>query len=270
MPASLRPERRTRAEVEEFLLREFLEHLGIVAAEVQKRERPDFQACWPDEAGAHAIGIEITEYQVDQVPPHGSLARRILEIEERVIEIAQPLCIAAVPGFLRLEVCLALNRSAPPKKRDIAAVAQQLAAYLTGKKEQIGVEPRSLGLTRDDAASFPLVCRHFKSIRAHLGQSQPGLWYHGGAAHVGLVEERVVDRLDQKRERRKGFDLAGLDECWLVICASGTTPHDRAGPPEHCRQHLCSPEVRAAASAAGFDRVYFWERVRTWHEVLFP
>jgi hypothetical protein len=270
MTASLRPKRRTKKEVERLLLEEFLEHLRFKGAQLEKRERPDSQATWTDDDGSHRIGIEITQYQVDATKGAGSLARRLDGLEEQVIRVAQPRCMEAVPDFRQLEVCLSLSRSDPPKKRDIPAVGRQLADYLVNKKDAINQQPRRLGPSRQDAALFPLVYKHFGSIVGHLGPSGPRYWQSGGAAHIGVVDDVIVHILDKKRERRKGFDLTGLDECWLVICASGSTSYDAVGPPDHALPTLRSPDILVVARATGFDRVYFWERDCGWHECLFP
>lgn len=130
MSESLRRPRRGKREVEELLVGEFLEHIGVAGAQIDKRESPDFLVRCAIGGGQRVVGIELTEYQRDREVVGGSPTRRIWELEERIMGLAQRRCIAAVPQFTRLEVRLTLARSNPPTKGHVELVAGELVDFL--------------------------------------------------------------------------------------------------------------------------------------------
>jgi hypothetical protein len=157
-----------------------------------------------------------------------------------------------------------------PKKSDAGLVAQQLAGFLISNRGRITSDGRWFARQAGDFVSYPPLQRHVVSIRAYV--LSPGVrpvLQHGGTAPGAAREDVVVNILQKKTDARASFDCSGMDECWLVIVASGATLGARAGPAELARARLDSPDVREAARASGFHRVYFWERARRWHELLY-
>jgi len=98
----------------------------------------------------------------------------------------------------------------------------------------------------------------------------PFLWQRADAAHVGIVSEVITNSLAKKSKARKGYHLSGAHEFWLLIAAGVAGSSSCAGPRWRCISELRAQPIREAASQAGFDQIYFWERVHDWHERLYP
>jgi hypothetical protein len=86
------------------------------------------------------------------------------------------------------------------------------------------------------------------------------------AANIGVDRSHLADLV--RRKSAKNFTwVPGAEKC-LLVYASGGTVTSRAGPLPPNQSIWLDEGLVAACKDSIFDRIYFWERVRTWHKRL--
>lgn len=264
----------TSKEVEETLIEEFLDHLGIRVVDLDvNRERPDAKlSCIVDDL-EQTIGLDVTEYQVDVQSQGGSKSRSIESAWNHIWDRLQRESFPKYPQLHQLGVLLFFDEKNPPRTTQANQIADELTQFLVSVVDGI-TETRVFFSRRQrtfDGWDHLKACTDkLCAYRYPPEQKGPFHWQMADAAHVGIVSEVITSILAKKAKALKGYHLSGADEYWLLIAAGGAGPSSCAGPQWHCIGELRSQPIREAASQAGFDRIYFWERVKNWHERLYP
>lgn len=269
---------------EKWLVDDFLWYKGVQLRKLQSlREfRPGFAAsgiAGPDTRAECLIrgkwvtvGIEVTEYQSDQTAT-GSPARQRQDAWIRVWRIMRRNYIWRFPALEAIWVDVNVDDQSP-KKCDIRLIARELKDFLLA--EAPGVTNTQMFHKWDTVgrkscfARFPNLKYFVTSVYVHrmpAGCEGYVLWNFGKAEFVGVDQRDLGERISRKADQKLNYDTE-MDECWLLICASGVTAADGAGPAHLSADKLSCPDLSKKAEESGYQKVIFWERVEKWDREL--
>ncbi|MHC4404156.1 MAG: hypothetical protein ACYTG0_31260 [Planctomycetota bacterium] len=251
--------------LDEFLRNQLMFDVTVVTPAL--KDPPDGSASITNTDGRTLLfDFEIAEYYVDDPRDGdgGSPSKRVSGCWDKVRGTLDPQLEA-----LRLPVDVGVRFKEPGflKNRHVGEFAGELIRFA-----QEFCPTRHLERTHHDAfssASYPLLHQHVERITlTHLEDTVVIGWHCSNiaAACVGVVRSHLSNLV--RRKSAKNFTWApGAEKC-LLIYASGGTVTSRAGPPPPDPSIWDDKELTAACSDSVFDRVYFWERVRSWHKRL--
>jgi hypothetical protein len=120
--------------------------------------------------------------------------------------------------------------------------------------------------------TFPLITKYVRKLT--LVNIAPLECFHWRCADVsvacvGINLGHVAACIRQKARENSGYQWGGVEQRWLLICASGWPISSRAGPqPEAAKWD--APELQVACRESGFNRVFFYERVCGWCQPVWP
>jgi hypothetical protein len=237
---------------------------------------PDIKVRCSRRGQEHLVGIEVTEYQVDR-GPYGSPARARAEFWRRIWRILRRNYFPRLCDLWPFDVVVTPRQEAPPRTTEARVVARELVDFVLAHPSANddpavfrSARQRGKAGVFDDYAALRR-CVDNVLIRRRSGRTvDPPYWRLGGAAMVGVDPSQIARTISAKGKKGGCYDLTDTDECWLLICATGETVCDRAGPRMEGKELLKDTDVRDAVRRSGFDRVVFWERVGKWECTLFP
>ena len=267
---------RQRQEHERWLVSQFLRHKGLRArrlTSVTGAPGPDVRVTLGCHGQERIVGIEVTEYQCDR-KEHGSPRRALAAFANDVLTDVRRHYGWRYSELLGLDIQVKFREERPSSLKSIV-VARELTSFLRTRVASID-GPRLFCSTshRDRAGEF----HEFPSLEAaidhvlvcRLDGSEPPLWHSQDAASTALLPATLAEIIKAKAGKRIHYDLRDLDECWLLICATGETMCDSAGRERFQKSKVRTPEVEAACSHAGFDMVLFWEATSNWSVTILP
>lgn len=229
---------------------------------------------WDTDPPRH-IGIELTDYQVDQ-SKHGSAARILQDRWKHIYRIIRSNHVWRYSEFLNAYLHVSFDKRCLPRRKDARFIARELVRFALSKLKIRGktkIYDRMKGYKKPgDYDSFPHLKKHFESIRVVRIKLDPYAiplrWSYADAACVNVIPSVITRKVAEKARKMSRYDLSDLDECWLLICATGQTSSDRAGPQMASQHFSLSAEVKEAARRSRFDRVIFWERFGGWDDEI--
>jgi len=214
------------------------------------------------------VGIEVTEYQVCRTGA-GSPARQASTVGQLVLDSLYQ-HISNRQEFWPFLGDLSFHLRNPPRSRDVKQCVDELLAFLESKLQELPrkvMERKIFTGMSGDFRQFPHLNRHLERLevtRFDPAPLEPHRWGMSQASNIGIDPRSLAEIISRKGGKKQSYDLTEVDECWLLICATGDTVHDRGGPDFLSRSALSEPAVCRAARESGFDRVFFWERVLGW------
>lgn len=251
--------KRSKEEQEEFLVREFLDQqharfhkLEGLADRIPKYSSlrvagPDIWGTLDWQGNSLEVAFEVTDYYLDSDDDHGSVSMRQRDIWHKVINY-----VPDAAAFKKLHVNLWFS---PPAKLNVANLAKELASFLlshlpTGESEA--------HYRYGDFEQHPLLKASFKRIvvRNTSYESNKRLWHCDDFAIIGVSPAEIARIVREKTEKFPKYNLAGADECWLLICAGGKSSTNRAGP-----LAALNEEVLVAVEQTPFHKVILWDRI---------
>jgi hypothetical protein len=159
-------------------------------------------------------------------------------------------------------VAVHFRDGAVPRPADRKHVARQLVDLVHKASSTVVAQT---GYDQDALVHWPRLASYFKYILVSPRVTSPRFYSHDGSAQVGVNIREICRIIEAKGKKRLRFALTDVSECWLLICTTGETAADSAGPllaPEQSR--LASDVVRRACRASGFDRVILWDSTLRW------
>lgn len=275
-----------KAKYEKRLVREFLEFTSTKYRRLKalseycpghKRLQvagPDLKAHIETASSWLPIGIEVTAYQVDR-GRKGSAARQRCDFWRHLNGILRRNHLWRFPCFKSVTSHLGLNGRVRFKKSDAKCLAGELVRFVIQNAPQ---NPGRVSIRKGRSRSrqgvfhlYPEIDRHIEYIEINRYAWEnpiPLQWSRADVASVNAVPPILIKILGEKGARLKNYDVHDVKRSWLLICATGQTSHDRAGPPRVRVELAQNRDVKKAAQASGFDRVIFWERAGRWSLVL--
>jgi hypothetical protein len=261
--------RSRQKQVEKFLVREFLEkNLGLNVIRLLGRNpgpnshRPDIYAAIEKNGGKVVLEIELTEYQVDTqfANAGGSPGERLNSFWR---EVQESLWRRLSKRPVEVEVLVTLNDPSKVKKVEARGFAEELVRLA---REFDFSASRTVSLTAFQPR-FPLLAQYVRKLSLKKVGFYSCAWTctNASAAMVGVIPRHVANLV--RKKGNKNYTWAEKAEKWLLLCASGRSIVGHAGPPPNPVAWQ-DPELQAACKASPFDRVFFWDRVRGWHESL--
>ena len=87
--------------------------------------------------------------------------------------------------------------------------------------------------------------------------------------YMRLNLEYIKSAIKNKNKKATKYNWANATEKWLLITASSSNLSNNAGP---ARQNVnwADPKLLDLCCESLFDRIVFWERVRSWYKWLKP
>jgi len=234
---------------------------------------PDVRALCDWNGREITVGVEVTKYQVDGDKAtgsgKGSASIRAVKIWDLIQHRLEKKHFPEHPGLASLNVSVSLDTVNLPRQQACPTLADQIFDFLQEHVPTIGKEAHFCrhGRRPNDGCfeSYPMLKEFVRRISVWRRDCRLAnrVW-RTDAAHIGVVREEIIAIIDSKAVRCRNYDFSGMNESWLLICATGETSSSRAGRDHTGRATLESPALCAHAAAAGFDRVIFWDRVEPW------
>ncbi len=263
---------RSQKEIEELLIREFLNHLGVHVEDLVMQDRPDARLSCIVDGRRQTIGLDVTEYQVDAQSQGGSDSRAVESAWNQIWGRVKQAGFQKYRQLRELEVLTYFDRKNPPRTKQANEVADDLVEFLVSVADGVTEEPVFFSRREGafDGRDHLKLCTEKVRVVKYTQQLGPFRWWPDDAAFVEIVPAVITNTLAKKKKARKGYQLPGADEYWLLIAAGCSTTNSGAGPESLCVNELRSQPIREAVRQSDFDQVYFWERVGDWHERLDP
>lgn len=254
------PIKRFKEEQEEFLVREFLDQQHAI---VHKLERladripnyrslgvagPDIWATLDWQGNSLEVAFEVTDYYLDS-DVSGSASMRRTAIWHDVIDH-----VPDAVAFRKLHVNVSFTSCLPPKSV-VMALATEFGSFLLSHLPTGESEAR---YRYGDFEQHPLLKAFFTRIdvRNTSYDSNKRLWRCADFAVIGVSPAEIARIVGEKTNKFDNYNLAGADECWLLICAGGKSASNRAGPLTDLNE-----EVLVAVGQMAFHRVILWDGI---------
>jgi hypothetical protein len=261
--------RAAQKDEEIFYTGEFLRNqLKLNLAELKPaiQEPPDCSATVINMDGTTTLlDFEIAEYYVDNSEVGGgSPVKRVSSCWDKV-------CASLYPQLetlqLPVDVDVRFNEPVSLKNGQDKAFASELIRFAREFCPGGYLEPTTHEVFSSE--SYPLLNELVERIvLTHLKDTVVIGWHCSNiaAANIGVDRSHLADLV--RRKSAKNFTwVPGAEKC-LLVYASGGTVTSRAGPFPPDQSIWLDERLVAACKDSVFDRIYFWERVRTWHKRL--
>jgi hypothetical protein len=211
------------------------------------------------------VDLELAEYYVDNPAGDagGSTAKRVTSCWDKVRANLSPQL-----EKLKLPVDVAVRFKEPVslKNGQVSTFADELIRFArefcTNKH-----------LERTTHEAFPpeytLLNEHVERIALTYLEGTVVICWHCSnitAAHIGVRRSHLADLV--RRKSVKNFAWTPGAEKWFLVYASGGAVTSGGGWPPPDESIWDDTELVAACLSSVFDRIYFWERVRRWHNRL--
>ncbi|MHB8954943.1 MAG: hypothetical protein ACYC4U_18375 [Pirellulaceae bacterium] len=267
--------KRSKEEQEEFLVREFLEQQDVrvhnlerLSQRIPEHDRcgiagPDIWATVDWQGNSLEVAFELTDYYLD-LDSRGSVSMRRKDIWNDVCHYIQ-MKHSDATVLKKLHVAVSFT-SHLPAKGDVVALADELASFLLSHLPAEGCEahfcPCGYRQCAGDFEQYPLLRAHFQRVNVWNTDYEVNerLWHCADAAIIGVSAAEIARIVQEKTERFPQYNLAGADECWLLICAGGKSSSNRAGLRGTPLAAL-NEEVLAAVEQTPFHKIIFWDRI---------
>jgi hypothetical protein len=259
-----RKEQKKRA-YEKFLIRDFLESgLNSSLRRLVSRAAPfpDAYAVIAKNAKAVRVQIELTKYHVN-IPSGsvgGSKGRRLQSFWNSVqASLRQRI----LPSSVKIDVRVTLKDSLVIPASDGCKFAAELFQFA----RDFRFPETEVATAQTFGASFPLLREYVQRLRLTKVNFKSFYWAcsNAAAASVALLPTHVASLIEAKTAR--SYRWAKDAERWLLICASGDSIVETAGP-RPPSQTWQDNGVREACASSPFERIYFWDRPHGWYRRL--
>jgi len=266
---------RTQKECEQFLIREFLGHLGYRISNPVWTERPDSLLTLSKSNRSKRVAIEHTEYFNDTVAGQcspltpidnfwkdvqASLARRISHRKH----------LTGILASVKFKDNLFIPSSTTELSRQLA---MEIVAFM--EAHPIRQSKRLLFHNRK--------FNDFKMLKSMLSRLSLSRWTDDAVlatrcswtcsnittGGITLSLEYVKSSIKNKNKKATNYNWHNADEKWLLIAASGGNLSNNAGPSTQ-NVNWADSELIDLCRKSTFEKIVFWERIRGWYKWLKP
>lgn len=248
----------SKQERELHFIREFLEQglsLSLACVSPQKPPQPD--ALITTTAG-DLLEIEHTDYQIDEPADGNSPARRLANIWERVI--------SRLADILTVKELLA---EASVTLQDPETLAMKLAEPLADELVRFAEDhrPQSGRQVFNAFAGYPVLTQHVRSITVWRTTYRGFYWRctDEQVGNIGIVP-RVLAQVIRAKSGKTYKWTEGAEKCLLIVASADSIASH--GGPNVDPSIWQDVELQTECSVAPFDRIFFWESVRKWHQQI--
>jgi len=269
---------RTQKECEQFLIREFLGHLGYRISNPNWPDRPEALLTLSKDKKRKLVAIEHTTYFNDTVA--GRLSP--LTVIDEFWRLVQASIVRRISHRKHLTgifagVKLKSNLSLPWGLVKQQNPARQLAKELVNFAEAHRV--RQLEHLRFDYRNFngyPML--EFMLSRLMLSRWTDDVflasrcsWTCSNITTGGicLSLKYIKSAIKSKNNKATKYNWGNASERWLLIAACGSNLSNQAGAPMQ-NVNWADPDLLNLCCESPFDRIVFWERTRCWYKWLKP
>ncbi len=269
---------RTQQECEQFLIREFLDHLSYRISNPKWPDRPDALLTLSKGRKRKRVAIEHTKYFNDTVAGCRSPLTPIDEfwklVEASLIRrFSHRKHLTGISATVEIKSDISL----PNKLARQKDLARQLAKELVNFVEAHQVrKSQHLRFHCRDFNGYPMLV----SMLSRLWLSRwtddavpafRGHWICSNITSGGICLdlEYIKSAIKKKNEKATKYNWGNANEKWLLIAASDGNLSNEAGPAIK-NVNWADPELLDLCCESLFDRIVFWERIRCWYKWLKP
>jgi len=267
---------RTQKEYEQFLIREFLDHLGYRISRPKWQESPDALLTLSKGKNKKRVAIEHTDYFNDTVAGKCSPLTPIDEFW-RAVQYSLIRRISHRKHLTGISATVNFKRN-PSIPRDYKELAKQLAKELVSFVEVHKVrQSEHLNFYCRDFNGRPtletMLSRLF--IWRETDDEIPAFRSHWlcsntNAGGIGLNWEYIKSAIENKNEKAANYNNWGrADKKWLLIAASGAILSNHAGPLTQ-NVNKINVDLINICQNSPFDKIVLWERSKCWYKWLKP
>jgi hypothetical protein len=267
---------RTQKECEQFLIREFLRHLGYRISNPVWQESPDSLLTLSRGKIRKRVAIEHTEYFNDTKAGICSPLTPIYEFWKDVqASLARRI---SHRKHLTGIIVNAEFKSDLKKPCKTSGLSRQLAMDLVDFMESHPIRKTGTLLFRNHQInSFPMLKDMFSSIQLIRGTCNSVLatrcFWRCSNITTGWITfslKYVKTAIENKNKKATTYNNWGsANEKWLLITASGANIRNKSGPATQ-NVNWADSELIDLCRKSPFDRIVFWERSRDWYKWLKP
>lgn len=271
-----------REKREKSLVRSFLRYRGYSYRELktvheywregQKPNGPDLKLTLLD-SGHSRIGIELTEYQVDRgIGKSGSISQRHLDAWVKIHRLIRRNYVGRwYPHLKNVDVHIEMKSTDFPSSHNMEMLrefAREIVDFVhnntpSNMKTFVTFEGCNQCTGRNDFLGYSCLTKFVSSLSLFRTSAVYCYWHCGSPCHVGIDIQLIEKTIFEKRKALYNYSTSDIQECWLLICASGATTAARAGP-EHFARYLDDNNLVDAARNSGYEKVIFWEKIQKW------
>lgn len=283
----------TSKEIELFNIEQFLQLAKYNIVDFKPSERPDsiFTLTQSGQEENKDIGIEHTDYYNDAIPGTPSPGQLLYDfwgvvtsiIESRIDDRSE---FHKVHGRLRLnkqqleEKAKSVN-SKQEGNTFSEAIANELYDLVDRFLQSPDQEQTYCTYRRHPEDTLPIPDSYavLNQYFLQIDLEKVDIWqsiFHGWranihAACIGLSTGKLIEIVNDKRTKCRGYNTDNLEEIWLLIAAPATTVHNATSNHPGVVSKLDNEELRNACELSGFDKVFFFSRMPPeWFRQIWP
>jgi hypothetical protein len=271
---------RTQKQGEKDLIREFVRASGYSISRPQWVESPDAVLTLRKGTVMSRAAIEITDYYNDTDAGECSPRTPIFDfwdaVQTSVIRrISHRTNLADIQAFVTLRenrIPQQNGKKLAVVQQDARRLAQDVVAFVNVHEIPV-LSP--VKFTSNDFAGYPTleslvtsmsVYRIGGGCRAHRCGWRCSNTSFG---FIGTDVDRIKIAIDRKNTKAARYNWRSANEKWLLIAASGSSPSNRAGPPDQL-VNWSDPQLQQVCGNSPFQRIFFWDYVLCWYKSLKP
>ena len=269
---------RTQKQVEQLLIREFLDHLGYRISNPEWPDRPEALLTLSKGGRRKRVAIEHTEYFNDTLA--GSISP-LTVIDEfwRLVQaslirrISHRKHLTGISARVKLKSNLSLPRRLVKQQNSAIQLAKELVNFVESHQVR-------------QSEHLRFRCREFKGnliLESMLSELRLSRWTNDAVrasrcswicsnistGYICLNLEYIKSAIESKNKKANRYNWGNANEKWLLIAASGGNLSNNAGGPIQ-NVNWADPDLLNLCCNSLFDRIVFWERIRCWYKWLKP
>jgi len=269
---------RTQKEIEQFLIREFLDRLGYRIFNPQWPDRPEALLTLSKGGRRKRVAIEHTEYFNDTLAGHISPLTVIDEfwrlVQASLIRrISHRKHLTGILARVKLKSNLSLPRRLAKQQNSAIQLSKELVNFVESHQVR-------------QSEHLRFRCHEFKGnliLESMLSELRLSRWTDDAVhasrcswicsnintGHIPLNLEYIKSAIESKNKKAIKYNWGSASEKWLLIAASGGNLSNIAGA--HMQNvNWADPDLLNLCCKSSFDRIVFWERTCRWYKWLKP
>lgn len=269
---------RTQKQCEQFLIREFLGHLGYRISNPVWSEKPDALLTLSKDRKRKRVAIEHTEYFNDTEAGRLSPLTPIDEFwrlvqASLVRRVSHRKHLTGIEATVKIKSDLSLSKKLARQKDLGRQLAKELVNFVEAHQVR---QSEHLRFRNPDFNGYPMLGFMLSRLRLSRWTDDAVLasrcsWTCSNITTGGicLSLKYIKSAIKNKNKKATRYNWGNANEKWLLIAASSSNLSNNAGPAMQ-NVNWADPELLDLCCESLFDRIVFWERVRCWYKWLKP
>ncbi len=263
---------RNQKEIEQFLIREFVSHLGYSISNPKWSERPDALLTLSKDKKGKRVAIEHTEYFNDTEAGHLSPLTPIAEFWQ-LVQASLVRRVSHRKHLTGILTTINIKRNLSLFKELAGKLAKELVNFVEAHQVR---QSQHLNFRRHDFNGYPMLGSMLSWLILSRWTDDAVLasrcsWTCSNITTGGicLSLEYIKSAIENKNEKATGYNWGNANEKWLLIAASGKNLSNKAGKAGQ-NVNWADPDLLDLCCESPFDQIVFWERSCHWYKWLKP